>query len=387
MGPLHGITVLELAGIGPGPFCAMMLADMGATVIRIDPVTPRSADYTPNSVLERGRLSIAIDLKSAAGQKIALKIVERADALIESYRPGVAERLGLGPAECLKANPRIVYGRMTGWGQDGPLARSAGHDINYISLTGALHAIGRADAAPVPPLNLVGDFGGGAMFLAFGLVCALFETRSSGLGQVIDASVMDGTTVLLGLIHGLSAAGKWRDERGVNLLDTGAPYYDVYECADGKFVAVGCIEARFFQNMLEILVPDAAQALGSAQRDRTQWPRLRDVMTAQFKTATRDEWAARFDGRDACVTPVLSLSEAPHHPHAVARSQYVVNGSETPALHPAPAPRFSRTAGELSRPAPKPGDDTRSVLTSVGLDEDAINDAINAGTVMAGDNP
>lgn len=341
-GPLAGVRVLELAGIGPGPFAVMMLADLGAVVTRVERVGPPSADYTPNPVLERGRSEVvALDLKTHAGVAALLDLVSDSDVLVESYRPGVAERLGIGPEACLNRNPALVYGRLTAWGQDGPWAQVVGHDINYIGLTGALWAMGRAGERPAPPLNLVGDFGGGAASLAFGVVCALLESRGTGRGQVVDASVYDSTGTLMGLVHGLRAQGRWTHERGANLLDSGCPYYDVYTCADGRWMAVGAIEARFFHNALEVLGLDDDADLEGSHRDRARWPMLRERLTAAFASRTRDEWSALFEGIESCVTPVLDLDEAQAHPHAVARAAYVaVPGS--PHLQPAPTPRFHR---------------------------------------------
>jgi alpha-methylacyl-CoA racemase len=381
-GPLDGVRVLEFAGIGPCPFAVMMLADMGASVIRVDRVGPPPGEYTANPVLERGRRSIAVDLKQPHAQGVVRRLVERADVLVEGFRPGVMERLGIGPSECLAVNPALVYGRMTGWGQGGPLASDAGHDINYISLAGALHAIGRAGGPPQLPLNLVGDFGGGAMFLAFGIVCALLEARRSGHGQVVDASVVDGTTTLLGLVFGMQAVGRWVDERGHNLLDTGCPYYDVYECADGGYVAVGTIERKFFANVLEVLGLDRDEWL-PGHGDRARWPALRAALTEAFRSATRDEWAKRFAGREACVTPVLSLAEARRDPHAVARGLHVPlpgpGGGR--AMQPAPAPRFSRTVPTLGAPAPRPGEHTAEILRELGVDAGEIAALVERGAV------
>jgi alpha-methylacyl-CoA racemase len=379
-GPLAGITVVELAGIGPGPYCAMLLADMGATVLRVDRAGPASADYTPNPVLERGRRSVAVDLKQPRGRDLVLGLVATADVLVESFRPGVAERLGLGPDACLARNPRLVYGRMSGWGQEGPLAGAAGHDVNYISLTGALHAIGRAGERPVPPLNLVGDFGGGASSMAFGIVCALLESRQSGRGQVIDANVFDSTATLMALIHGLRARGRWSNERGANLLDTGSPYYDVYTCADGRWVAVGAIEERFFRNLLDVLGLGADPALAGSHKDRSRWPALRQALTSAFATRTRDEWADAFVDVDACVTPVLDLDEAVAHPHAVARSSYLPL-DDRPFPQPAVAPRFSRSGTPVPSPAVQPGAQTRAILAEHGYDDAAVDDLLAAGVV------
>jgi len=379
-GALAGVTVVELAGIGPGPYCAMLLADMGATVLRIDRAGPVSADYTPNPVLERGRRSVAVDLKQERGRDLVLDLVATADVLVESFRPGVAERLGLGPDACWARNPRLVYGRMSGWGQDGPLATAAGHDVNYISLTGALHAIGRAGERPVPPLNLVGDFGGGASSLAFGIVCALLESRTSGRGQVVDANVFDSTGTLMALIHGLRARGRWSAARGDNLLDTGCPYYDVYTCADGRWVAVGTIEERFFRTLLDVLGLGEDPALAGSHKDRSRWPALREALTAAFATRTRDEWADAFAGVDACVTPVLDLDEAMDHPHAVARGSYVPL-DESPYRQPAVAPRFSRSGTPVPSAAVRPGDDTRAILAELGYDDAAVEELLTEGVV------
>jgi alpha-methylacyl-CoA racemase len=383
-GPLAGIRVVELAGIGPGPFCVMLLADMGADVVRVDRAGPASPDYTPNPVLERGRRSIAVDLKTDRGRDLLLRLVDRADVLVESYRPGVAERLGIGPAECLARNPRLVYGRMTGWGQDGPLATAAGHDINYISLTGALHAMGRAGERPVPPLNLVGDFGGGASSLAFGIVCALLEARTSGRGQVVDANVLEATSTLMALVHGLRARGRWSLERGANLLDTGCPYYDVYTCADGRWVAVGTIEERFFLALLEVLGLHEDPALTGSHKDRSRWPALRAALTSAFASRTRDEWTAVFDGVDACVTPVLDLDEAAAHPHAVARGDYLAVDDDDGHLQPAVAPRFGRSATPVPGPAPAPGAQTREILAELGCEREQVDHLLADGVVGPG---
>jgi alpha-methylacyl-CoA racemase len=377
-GPLAGVRVLELAGIGPGPFSVMLLADMGASVIRVDRASAPTGDYTPNPVIERGRRSIALDLKSATGVAVVLDLVRSCDVLVESYRPGVAERLGVGPEECLALNPRLVYGRLTGWGQTGPLAGVVGHDINYIGMTGALHSIGRAGERPVPPLNLVGDFGGGAASLAFGVVCALLEARTSGRGQVVDANVLESTATLMGLVHGLRAQGKWQDERGTNLLDTGCPYYDVYTCADGRWVAFGAIEERFFLNALGVLGLVDDPGLAGAHKDRSRWPALREALTIAFAARARDDWAALFEGVEGCVTPVLDLDEAREHPHAQARSAYAA--LPDPAhVQPAVAPRFSRSPTPVPGPSPAPGQHTREVLGELGYDEARIAEVLASG--------
>lgn len=341
MGPLKGIRIVELAGIGPGPFCAMMLADMGAEIIRVarkDAKDPRGKF----NVLHRGRPAVGVDLKQPEGVEAVLRLIEQADALIEGFRPGVMEKLGLGPDVCLARNPKLVFGRMTGWGQHGTLATAAGHDINYIALSGALHAIGNRGGKPVPPLNLVGDFGGGGMMLAFGIVCALLEARQSGKGQVVDAAMTDGAASLMAIIYGLKAMGTWTNERGTNMLDGGAHFYGTYECSDGKFVAIGSIEPQFYALLLQMTgLEDPAPA---AQMDKSRWPELQQKLAAIFKTKTRDEWCSLMEGTDVCFAPVLDLDEAPNHPHNAARQAFVeLNG----VTQPAPAPRFSRTAPEI----------------------------------------
>jgi len=371
MGPLEGLTIIELAGIGPGPFCAMMLADMGANVIRVDraaSVSGGDPNDPPKDVLLRGRRSIGVDLKSPEGAEVVLKMVEQADALIEGFRPGVAERLGLGPDECAARNPKLVYGRMTGWGQDGPYASAAGHDINYIALSGTLDAIGRRGEAPVPPLNLVGDFGGGGMYLAFGVVCAIIEAQTSGQGQVVDAAMVDGAASLANMVWSLKAAGHWAGERGTNMLDTGAHFYDVYQCADGEYVSVGSIEPQFYALLLEL------SGLGEAgelphQHDRAQWPDMKERVGEVFKTKTRDEWCQIMEHTDVCFAPVLSMEEATQHPHNVDRGTFVDKFGLTQA---APAPRFSRTEPEIQRPAPHAGQHTNELLSGFGFSDDAI---------------
>ncbi len=380
MGPLAGIRVIELAGIGPGPFCGMMLADMGAEVIRIDRAgSVRGGDPAapPADVLGRGRRSIGVDLKSDEGREFVLDLIADADAVFEGFRPGVAERLGLGPDECLARNPKVVFGRMTGWGQEGPYAPTAGHDINYIALSGALHPVGRRGQAPVPPINMLGDFGGGGMFLAFGMVCALLEAKTSGKGQVVDAAMVDGAATLSGFIHGFRAMGLWTDERGTNMLDTGAHFYDVYETSDGEYISIGSIEPQFYAELLEKLgLSEDEEFL--AQNDRNNWEHLKGRISAIFAEKTRAEWEAVFEGTDVCFAPVLSMAEAPEHPHAKARNAFVEVAG---VVQPAPAPRFSRTAGEISRPAPHAGQHTDELLAELGIDADRIASLRESGAI------
>ncbi|MCD9624982.1 CaiB/BaiF CoA transferase family protein [Rhabdothermincola salaria] len=381
MGPLAGVKVVEIAGIGPGPFAAMMLADMGADVVRVDRASSAYGGdpaAPPKDVMNRGRRSVAVDLKHPDGVATVLELVAGADALVEGFRPGVMERLGLGPEVCLGQNPRLVYGRMTGWGQEGPMASMAGHDMNYISIAGVLGAIGRPDERPQPPLNLIGDFGGGGLMLAFGIVCGVLEARTSGQGQVIDAAMVDGSAVLTTFLHGFKAMGIWSDERGANMLDSGAHYYEVYECADGRFLSVGAIEPQFYAILLDKTGladdPDFAR-----QSDRSLWPALKERLAAVIATKTRDEWAAIFDGTDACVVPVLGLGEAPTHPHNVARENFVTRDE---VVQPAPAPRFSRTSAEIQRPPAHAGQHTDEVLAEwAGLDADTIAARRAAGAV------
>ena len=377
MGPLEGIRVLEMAGIGPGPFCGMLLSDLGAEVIRIDRVSPGGGLPAPLGELSgRGRRSISVDLKQPRGVAIVLDLVATADVFLEGFRPGVAERLGLGPEVCRVRNPQLVYGRMTGWGQNGPLAARAGHDINYVGLTGALHAIGRAGERPVPPLNLVADYGGGAMFLAVGVLAALVERGRSGRGQVVDAAMVDGAALLTSPIYQLFAAGIWADERGSNILDGAAPFYDTFEAADGRYLAVGPIEPQFYVQMVEGLDLDPGAL--PAQLDSTTWGEVKAEFAARFLTRSRDEWEAKFADSDACVTPVLSLEEAPLHPHNVAREVFVeIDG----VVQPGPAPRFSRTANEIPSPPVPLGKDTDRVLSDLGLGVSDIADLRAAGVV------
>ncbi|MFO1338673.1 MAG: CaiB/BaiF CoA-transferase family protein [Burkholderiaceae bacterium] len=361
----QGLRVIELASIGPGPMCAMLLADLGADVVRIDRLEPSGLGVPVDKrhdVAARSRRSIALDLKPPEGREAALRLIDRADVLIEGWRPGVAERLGLGPADTQARNPGLVYGRMTGYGQTGPLAPVAGHDLNYIALSGALHAIGAAGQPPVPPLNLVGDYGGGALYLAFGLLAALFERQRSGRGQVVDAAMVDGVGSLLSLFHGLAADGAWdANTRGANLLDGGAPFYATYEAADGRWLALGALEPKFFAEFAARagLDPRFVQR----QYDRRLWPEMREAIAALLRQRPRDEWAALFAASDACVAPVLTLAEAPLHPHAVQRQAFVqVDG----ITQPAPAPRFDRSQPEPPRPAPDVGQHTRELLAEAG---------------------
>ncbi len=370
-GPLAGLRVLEFEAIGPAPFAAMMLADMGADVLLVDRRTESQLGLgleRRHEVMLRGRRSVMLDLKGPQGAEAALLLATRADAIVEGFRPGVMERLGLGPDTLLARNPRLVYGRMTGWGQDGPLAARAGHDIDYIALSGALHAIGRAGDAPVPPLNLVGDFGGGGMLLAFGIACAVIEARNSGQGQVVDAAMVDGASLLTTMFAGLAAAGQWSETRGANFLDSGAPWYDSYETADGEFIAIGAIEPKFYAELIERL--GLAGASLPHQYDRTRWSELRERLAETFRSRTRDEWCTVFEGSDACFAPVLSFSEARRHPHHQARVGSVVLGG---IEQPAPAPRFARTPGFAAGPPPERGQGGREALADWGFDAAAID--------------
>ncbi|MBO9648150.1 MAG: CoA transferase [Variovorax sp.] len=378
-GPLAGIRIVELGGVGPAPFCCMLLADLGAEVIRID----RPPGYDGGApidarfnLLNRGRRSLSMDLKNPEAVPAVLRLVREAGALIEGFRPGVAERLGLGPEACHAVNPKLVYGRMTGWGQDGPLAHAPGHDINYISLTGVLHSVGRAEGPPAIPLNLAGDFGGGSLYLALGVVSAILESRNSGRGQVVDAAMVDGSASLMTLVYGLHAAGYWRDERGANRLDSGAPWYNVYETRDGKYISIAANEARFYRSALQVLglqdeaLPD--------QHDRSGWPGLRERFAAVFRTRTRDAWIALAQGTESCISPVMSLAEAPAHPHLQARGTFVeIDG----VVQPAPAPRFSRTQAGIQRPPAEPGQHTDEVLRDWGFTGSEIKALHAAGAV------
>jgi len=374
-GPLQGFKVIEMAGIGPGPFTAMMLADMGADVLRVD--RPNARVLNPDKdVLNRGRRSIAVDLKHPDGVQTVLRLVEQADALLEGFRPGVMERLGLGPDECLARNPKLVYGRMTGWGQEGPLSHAAGHDINYIAIAGVLNNFKRDGERPVPPNNLVGDFGGGGLLLAFGLVCALLEAGRSGQGQVVDAAMVDGAAALSTMLHAFVAMGIWQDNPGHNMLDTGAHFYEVYETAAGKFMAIGAIEHQFYAELLERTgLKDEELPF---QMDREQWPSLKERFAALFKTKTRDEWQSILEGTDACAVPVLSMTEAPSHPHNVARQTFIERDG---VIQPAPAPRFSRTNAEIAGPPPAPGEHTTDALADWGFTADEVAKLREAGAV------
>lgn len=378
-GPLAGLKIIEIAGIGPGPFTAMMLADMGADVVRVDrsqnvgggdPAAP------PADISNRGRRSIGVDLKHPDGVETVLSLAEQADGLIEGFRPGVMERLGLGPDDVLARNPKLVYGRVTGWGQDGPYASSAGHDINYIALAGALDPIGRRGQAPVPPLNLVGDFGGGGMLLAFGMACGLLSVQRTGEGQVVDAAMVDGAAVLTTMFHGFRAMGIWEDARGTNLLDTGAHFYDVYETADGNYVSIGSIEPQFYAELLRLTDLDGEEL--PWQHDRAKWPALKERLAEIFKAKTRDEWCEVMEGTDVCFAPVLSLGEAPQHPHNVHRGTFLeLDG----VVQPAPAPRFSATPPSVQRPPAHAGQHTDEVLTEWGIDADKVAKLREAGAI------
>ncbi len=386
MGPLSGIRIIEVAGIGPGPFAAMMLADMGADVVRVDraanamggdPANP------PSDILNRGRRSIAVDLKSPEGLEVLLDLVGTADGLIEGFRPGVAERLGFGPDVCAARNPRLVFGRMTGWGQEGPYAPTAGHDINYIALAGVLAHLGRDGEKPTPPINLVGDFGGGGMLLAFGMVCGILEAHRSGTGQVVDAAMVDGSAVLMTMMWAFSAMGIWSDAKGTNMLDTGAHFYDTYECADGGFVSIGSIEPQFYAQLLELSglessYAERGEALPS-QMDKSQWGSMKERLAEIFLTRTRDEWCSIMEGTDVCFAPVLTMSEAAQHPHNVERGTFVeVAGVQQPA----PAPRFSRTTAEVQRPPAHGGQHTDEVLADwLGLDAERVAELRSSGAV------
>jgi alpha-methylacyl-CoA racemase len=373
-GPLTGVRIVEMAGIGPGPFAGMMLADHGAEVIRVDRPGPASG-Y--RDVLARSRKSIALDLKTAEGVQVVRDLCREADGLIEGFRPGVMERLGLGPEVLRKDNPRLVYGRMTGWGQDGPMAQAAGHDINYIALSGALHAIGRAGERPTPPLNLVGDFGGGGMLLAFGMVSAILAARTSGRGEVVDCAMVDGAALLMGMFFSMSHAGRWRDERGTNFLDSGAHYYETYETADGRYVSVGSIEPAFYAELLRLAGLEADDPLFDRREDAATWPAAKARLEAVFKTKTRDEWCSVMEGTDVCFAPVLSMGEAPSHPHNAARGTFVEAFGLT---QPAPAPRYADTPTNPPRLTSK-GADGEALLRALGYDAARIDGLRKCGVL------
>ena len=375
MGPLKGIKIIEMAGIGPGPFCGMVLADLGAEVIRVDRASAKGTG-SRQEASNRGKKSIAVDLKSKEGVEIVLKLVQEADAIFEGFRPGVMERLGLGPEECMELNESLVYGRMTGWGQDGPLANAAGHDINYISLSGALAAIGRPGSPPVPPLNLIGDFGGGGMLLALGLVSALLESKQSGKGQVVDAAMTDGSALLMTMIYTMQSSGFWKDSMGSNMLDGGAHFYDTYECSDGKFISLGSIEPQFYKLLCDLAGFD--NNLSSDQMSRDDWPEKKKAVKEIILTKTREEWCQIMEGTDVCFAPVLNMEEAPNHPHNKARQTFIeLEG----ATQPAPAPRFSRTNPEVQSSPSLVGEHTDEILQSLNLGTDEIEKLKTSGSV------
>lgn len=377
MGPLRGIRIIEIAGIGPGPFAGMMLADMGADVIRVERPGGNQFSGDPNyDYLNRGKRCIAVNLKSAEGANLVLRLAEGASGMFEGFRPGVAEKLGIGPIPARERNPGLVYGRMTGWGQDGPMSQVAGHDINYISLAGALHPIGPAGGKPAVPLSLVGDFGGGGLLLAYGMVCALLEAKISGEGQVVDAAMVDGAALLMTSFFGAQQVGYWKEERGSNMLDSGAPFYDTYECGDGAFISVGAIEPQFYSALLRGLGLQAHEL--PQQMDMAKWPEMKEIFTRTIKSKSRDEWMRVFEGADACVAPILKMSEVPGHPHIQARRTLVdFQGN----WQPAPAPRFSRTQAEISQRAADIGEHSDEILQELGLDSQAI-DKLRASSVI-----
>ncbi|MEU8472026.1 CaiB/BaiF CoA-transferase family protein [Streptomyces sp. NPDC029006] len=373
-GPLHGVRVVELAGIGPGPFAAMLLADLGADVVRVDrPGGPGLAIDPAYDVTNRNKRSVMVDLKAPDGPARVLDLAERADILVEGYRPGVAERLGIGPGDCHARNPRLVYGRMTGWGQDGPLARRAGHDIAYIALTGTLGMTGRPGEPPAAPANLLGDYAGGSLYLVIGVLAALHHARATGTGQVVDAAIVDGTAHLSTMIHGMLASGAWQDRRAANLLDGGCPYYGTYETADGGHMAVGALEEKFYDEFLRLLGLDD---LAPARTDPARWNELRERIAARFGSRTRAEWTAVFEGSDACVAPVLTLREAPHHPHLAARGTFTDHNGIT---QPAPAPRFSATPTTVRGGPARPGADTETVARDWGIPARPTDDLVTDG--------
>lgn len=379
MGPLNGLTIIEIAGIGPGPFAAMLLADMGAEVIRVERPggSMFTAAHNPKlDFLNRGKRCISINLKEPGGVETVLALIEKADGLLEGNRPGVMERLGLGPEVCLEHNPALVFGRMTGWGQEGPMAQEAGHDVNYVALSGALHPIGRAGEKPAIPLNLVGDFGGGGLMLAYGMVCGLLEARTSGKGQVVDSAMIDGAATLMASTFAACQVGFWNEERGTNLLDSGSHFYEVYETADGKYISLGSIEPQFYAALLERLGDDAKYF--ENQFDMENWPAMKEKMTEIFKRKTRDEWDQVFEGANACYAPVLSMSEVRHHPHHQARGSFIDDGE---VWQPAPAPRFSRTPGKIRGCAAQIGEHTEEILRELGWSEEQIAEKLQSGAV------
>lgn len=390
MGPLKGIRVIEMAGIGPGPFCGMLLADMGADVLRVDRLveTDRGIDFPSNlDLLNRNKRSIAIDLKCAQGLETVRRLIAGADMVIEGFRPGVMEKLGLGPDECLRSNPRLVFGRMTGWGQEGPLNRAAGHDLNFIALTGALDAIGQKAGPPTIPLNLLGDFGGGALYLAMGLLAAVIEARTSGTGQVVDAAIVDGVSSLMTMQYALKQMGAWSGARGENIIDGGAPFYNVYETKDGRYISIAAVEERFYEELIEHVglnaddLPDEDGRYAAElpeQTDRKSWEHMYARFAEIFRTRTRDEWCALLEGTDACFAPVLNMDECVTHPHTVARNAFVEVGG---VLNPAPAPRFSRTPSELRCPPPRAGADTGPALADWGFSSEQISNLSEAGAI------
>ena len=378
MGPLSGVKVVELAGIGPGPFCCMLLSDMGADVIRVDRAVNVGKDDNTyrHALLSRGRRNIAVDLKNPEGVETVLRLIDQADGLVEGFRPGVMERLGLGPDTCLERNAKLVYGRMTGWGQTGPIAQAAGHDINYISLSGALYSIGERGGPPVPPLNLVGDFGGGALYMAMGLLAGIIEARSSGKGQVIDCSMVEGSASLMTAMYGALAHGSWIEERGKNRLDKGAHYYNVYETKDGKYVSIGSIEPQFYKLLLQLTDLEGVEL--PKQSERGKWSEMTERLTGIFKTKTRDEWCKLMEGSDVCFAPILSMSEAMKHPQNTERDSFItVDGIPQPA----PAPRFMRTPSEVQRPPAKAGQHTDEGLAAWGLSKEEIGKLRKSGAV------
>lgn len=375
MGPLKGLKIIEMAGIGPGPFCGMVLADLGVEIIRVDRASAIGTGSKQDAA-NRGKKSIAVDLKSEEGVEVVLKLVETADAIFEGFRPGVMERLGLGPDVCSERNERIVFGRMTGWGQEGPLANAAGHDINYISLTGALAAIGRPGSPPVPPLNLIGDFGGGGMLLALGLLAALLESKESKKGQVVDAAMTDGSALLMTMIYSMYSSGMWKTSMGSNLLDGGSHFYDTYECKDGKFISLGSIEPQFYALLCQIAELD--ESIFGKQMSRDSWPEQKEAIKKIILDKTRDEWCELMEGTDVCFAPVLDMSEAPKHPHNIERKTFIDLEGVT---QPAPAPRFSRTEPEVASSPSIVGEHTDEVLTSIGLSDEDINTLKTSGAV------